>query len=284
MSTATIFTYTGHESFACRSYWLKKGFDFIEKGEYFSNPDATSKLGVGKNMVRSIKYWLKAFSLLEENSTDVIAKRIFSDDNGWDPFLEDINTIWLLHYLLVKGGYAKIYSDLFNDFRKRQFEFTFENFERFLSIKVQNVAEKSLKTDINVLKNSYTRPNRKQVNIEDSFSVFLQELNLIESISSGIYHFNTRPKDTLNNKVFFFAILDNFHNQASISFNGLATDKNSPGNVFCLTQGEIYNRIKQLTKDYDGVVFTDDAGIRELQIDKKYFNEYISVLDAYYHE
>lgn len=58
------FSFSGHESFQCRSLWLKKGYDFINSGKSFNDEDAVVILGVGKNMVASIRYWMKAFDLL----------------------------------------------------------------------------------------------------------------------------------------------------------------------------------------------------------------------------
>lgn len=58
---ALKYTFSGHESFPCKSLWLKKGFDFCQQGGSFSSPQAVVSLGVGKNMVTSINYWMKAF-------------------------------------------------------------------------------------------------------------------------------------------------------------------------------------------------------------------------------
>ena len=44
------YTFSGHESFPCKSLWLKKGYDFVVQGKNFNNPDAVIDLGVGKNM------------------------------------------------------------------------------------------------------------------------------------------------------------------------------------------------------------------------------------------
>src|SRR5688572_12512757 len=94
----TKYTFSGHESFHCRQLWLKKGFDYIKSGRSFTDPDAVVTLGVGKNMVTSIKFWLKAFNIIDagENLTE-FAKFIF-EDNGFDPYLEDDQSLWLLHY------------------------------------------------------------------------------------------------------------------------------------------------------------------------------------------
>ena len=59
-------------------------------------------LGVGKNMVYAIRYWLRSFGLTEDNEQVVsqLGKDIFAND-GFDPYCEDIGTLWLLHYHLV---------------------------------------------------------------------------------------------------------------------------------------------------------------------------------------
>src|SRR2546423_1123874 len=54
-----------HETFYPRSGWLKKGFDAASVDPMvFLRDDAPLRLGVGKNMARSIRYWCHAFKLL----------------------------------------------------------------------------------------------------------------------------------------------------------------------------------------------------------------------------
>ena len=188
----------------------------------------------------------------------------------------------MLHYLLVKTGYAKIYSDFFNDFRKQQIEFSFENFDRFLRIRQPDIAWNSLKSDINVLKNNYIRPSRKVDSIEDSFSVFLQELNLFDQVTPGMYHFNIRKKHSLDNRIILFSILENSYGGSSLSFDNLMFERNSPGSVFCLTQEELYSKIHEISSTEEGIVFTEDAGIRELQIKKEFDKNIYTILESYY--
>ena len=61
------YTFSGHESFQCRNLWLKKGYDYVNSGKSFSTLDAMVALGVGKNMVSSIRFWLKAFCIIDNN-------------------------------------------------------------------------------------------------------------------------------------------------------------------------------------------------------------------------
>ncbi len=46
MQDKTRYTFSGHESFYCKSLWLKKGYDFVSANKNFNNPGAVVDLGV----------------------------------------------------------------------------------------------------------------------------------------------------------------------------------------------------------------------------------------------
>jgi hypothetical protein len=75
---AIKYVFSGHDSFQCRQLWLKKGYDFLQQGKNFNDEDAVVQLGVGKNMVSSIRFWLKAFSIIV---TDTFGKRVGLSDS-----------------------------------------------------------------------------------------------------------------------------------------------------------------------------------------------------------
>lgn len=96
-------TFGRHETFSLRYGWLTKGFQaFKDNNGIFNSDEATVQLGVGKNMVNSIRYWLRAAQMLEMShdgpQATEIGKAIFSEQ-GWDPYLEDEATLWLIHWL-----------------------------------------------------------------------------------------------------------------------------------------------------------------------------------------
>lgn len=41
----TTYRFSGHESFPCKSLWLKKGYDFVVGGGDFNSPEAVTGLG-----------------------------------------------------------------------------------------------------------------------------------------------------------------------------------------------------------------------------------------------
>lgn len=112
--------FSGHESFACKSHWLKRGYDFVIADRNFNDDDAVVHLGVGKNMVASIRFWMKAIGLLQDNELNPIADYLFNDGNGQDPYIEDIGTLWLLHFMLINTQYATIYKTTFVDYHRQR--------------------------------------------------------------------------------------------------------------------------------------------------------------------
>ena len=92
--------FSGHDTFHCRQQWLLKGVELTDNKNLkgFSDlEEAILNLGVGKNMVQSIQYWLRAFGLIgEDKELKDIARLIFSKETGFDRYLEDEGTLWLL--------------------------------------------------------------------------------------------------------------------------------------------------------------------------------------------
>ena len=107
--------FSGHETFPVRFGWLKKCYDAVhaEASNPFKDENAISKFGVGKNMVVSMQYWAEATDTIKlQKFTDedgkktaklvpgLLGKSILSGD-GFDPYLENPSSIWLLHWHLI---------------------------------------------------------------------------------------------------------------------------------------------------------------------------------------
>jgi len=267
------FSFSGHEKFHCRQFWLKKGYDFLQAGKKFSDDDAVVALGVGKNMVNSIRYWMKAFDLVDENEQpNPFAHDLFGE-NGKDPYLEDDGTIWLLHYRLVTTGNATLYSLFFNEFRKERIEFTKEQLLNFLKRKCDEeritVSENSLNADIDVLIKTYLRPKKKTKNIEDDFSGLLIDFDLVQEFDKSgehaWYRVESKDRETIPLEIVLYAIIDQESGNVSISLRKLLNDDNSVGMVYALNESGLMKKIEAIIDQYSNIIFTDDAGIRELQ-------------------
>jgi len=282
------YTFSGHESFQCRHLWLKKGYDYINDGKSFNDEDAVVSLGVGKNMVSSIRFWMKAFGLLtsEDILTD-FAHKLLSND-GYDPYLEDEASLWLLHFHLVTKEFASTYSIIFNELRREKIEFTKDSYVAFVKRKSEleksfTSNPKTLQEDFSVLSKMYLRSDSHTKDKEDSFSGLLTELNLVKSYSKGRDEFfmienDERPE--IPDEVILYALLNNTNFDLSISLASIEQDYNSIGSVFALNRPGILSKIDSLASRYSYIIYRDQAGVKELQFKKKPKAE--SILDKYY--
>lgn len=295
-------TFSGHESFSCKQFWLKKGYDFIKSGSRFSDDTAVIKLGVGKNMVRSIRFWLYAFGISNDDKSTVseLGEFLFGEA-GKDIYLEDIASIWLLHYYLVSSKNASIYSFVFNEFRAGRTDFSKEQLHNFLKVRcLENSStpytENTIDRDIKVFIANYIKPGgKKRVKIEEAYSSLLHELNLLNVSPREVivlkdtgadkeirdfYSIRSAERKDLPFQIVLFSILDNPHYSKSISFIDLEVADNSPGRIFALSQSGLFNKIQEIAAYYKEITYSETAGNRTLQINSE-INKW-NVLNDYY--
>lgn len=288
MDDKVRYSFSGHESFYCKSLWLKKGYDFISENKDFNAPNAVVELGIGKNMVSSLRFWMRAFGLVDEGKPTLIADYLFDNKNGKDPYIEDLGTLWLLHYLLIKTDLASIYKLFFVDFHKeKNNEFTREQLQYFLKRKNNENGypnlynENTVRRDIGVLLQNYVMPQKEKPN--EDFSALLINLNLIKHSEDKIFsedktfYFNTKGKNELTSEIFLYAIIDDKKDEQIVSFDRLM----DLALIFCLTKSELIDILQLIVKKYPKVLrYTDDGGIKQLffleKIDKT------TVLETYY--
>jgi hypothetical protein len=282
-------TFSGHESFQCRQLWLKKGYDFLNKGLSFSKEDSVLELGVGKNMVVAIRYWLKAFGLAtsDDKLTD-LAHLIFNDENGFDPYLEDEATLWLLHFHLVSNGTASVYSLIFNELRKEKIQFQESN---FLNL-VNRVAEtrgantlnpKTISSDWGVFIKMYGKSDSTAKDVDEVSAGLLIDLNLLQSWKTGkieTFAITNSEREELSPAIVLYSILIGCEFETSIGFHQLLHESNSPGTIFALSPVGLQEKLIEITKQFEGITFNDQSGVKELQFRVK--QEPFEVLRKYY--
>ena len=280
--------FAGHETFHCKHFWLKKGYDFTSERNSFKENDAVVKLGVGKNMVSSIQFWMNAFGIYEEDEISEFGNNIFNND-GFDSFLEDEGSLWLLHYKLLSKNYSSIYKLAFINFRKTRIssEFTSKQLEDFISKLLisegVNFSQKSIENDVKVFIRNYVSLYKKGAkSLEDDFSSLLINLDIISIVPDShieglqVFKLLYNAKENLPSEVLLFSILDSFDGEMSIAVNDI---QNEISDLFlCNREGTEDKLIELQDKGY--IVYKDDSGRKEIQIKNK-LNKW-DVLKNYY--
>lgn len=280
-SSIERYVFSGHESFPCKTLWLKKGYDFIYGNNNFNAADAVVKLGVGKNMVASIRYWMKSFGLLKEGGLAEVAGLVFADNIGMDPYVEDLGTLWLLHYLLISSREATLYNLLFTRFQRERRIFERQHIVSFVKRymaengKLKNYNENTVKKDVAVLLQNYVQPMKAQA-MED-YSTLLIDLDLVRTTDGKQYIFNQEGKRLLPPDILMYAIIEEKKADNSIDYDTLQ----NIGLMFCLNDMELIADLLLLQERYPDVIrYSDTAGLRQVQFLRSV--ESLNVLRHYY--
>ena len=279
------YTFSGHESFPCKSLWLKKGYDYVVAGNDFNSPEAVIGLGVGKNMVASIRFWLKAFGITENDTITWLGDYLFDESKGKDKYLEDIATLWLLHFNLVFLEEATLYKMFFCGVQRERTHFEREQVLTYVKLRMVEANKMTLfnantvKKDIAVLLQNYTLPRKAQSN--EDFSSLLIDLDLIrQSSESKGYYFNVDGKRKVTKEIFLYGLLK-LKEQEGDNTIPFDTIQEKVGLVFCMPDFETMEMLKQLASQYSQYfVYSDVAGIKQVQFTKDL--DVKQVLDNYY--
>lgn len=279
------YTFSGHESFPCKTLWLKKGYDFVVQGRDFNAPEAVIHLGVGKNMVASIRYWLRVFGICKNDQPTRLGNYLFDDAKGKDKYIEDLATLWLLHFNLVFNQEATLYKLFFCGYQKGHTQFERDQIATYIKLEMieagkQNFFnENTVKKDVAVLLQNYALPRKAQSN--EDFSSMLIDLDLIRQNAEGKgYYFNIDGKRKVMKEIFMYALLALKEREGdnTISYE---TVQDEIGLAFCMQDHETIEMLKQLSRDYHKYIsYSDNAGIRMVQFIKDLDKE--QVLNDYY--
>lgn len=185
-----------HETFPLRYSWLPKGYTaFIDDPHVFERPDdATVTLGVGKNMVNAIRYWLQAARLLKREGREYertrLADLLLDEHSGYDPYLEDEATIWLLHWLIASNPeQATGWYWFFNCFHKPEFtaQQVGDALASFAKQAVRTkVAASTVRNEAGIILRMYSRSKvSTRTPLEESLDSPLSLLNLVTENPAG---------------------------------------------------------------------------------------------------
>lgn len=262
-----------HESFSIREGWLAKGIRTIkEDSKVFSSADATDILGIGTNMVKSLKYWMTATCLIEENNRSISLSKFGELIDKYDPYLEDNFSWWLIHLnmiLNIEDSY--IYNLFFNKctmkvFSKRDI---FEQISQILNNNKLEYNENILQDEVNMIIKTYSI-DEKIDNPENNFICPLSELNLIKKVDINAYE-RIRPDfRNLNYLIVYYLMVLLSEDKEYLSIDDLIKLDNSPAKILNLDKNLINEYLDEMKK-HDLIIINRTAGLNMIYFNKKLF-------------
>jgi len=284
MNAPYLSAFARHETFHPRYGWMRKAVvASTESKDVFLQPDASVTLGVGKNMVRAIRYWALAVRVLEEiplagrprlsGVTPSPLGQFLLGPNGVDPYLEEPVSLWLLHWQLVRrGSIAAAWYLAFNSFPHR--DFADELLVDWLTRSTRSgagttVARSSLEKDVSCLLRMYgPAPSDVPETLVSPFS----SLHLVDRTNEKpvAYRITYGPKSGLRPALVAISAMDLMRSvdaeARSIGIGRLASGAGSPGRAFGLSENEIASALEEIAAADVGLEVGLYAGARRMQL------------------
>ncbi|MGJ8723941.1 MAG: DUF4007 family protein [Roseibacillus sp.] len=254
--------FAGHETFHLRDGWLRKGLSIcdVPGEEGLLSPEAADILGVGSNMIKSIRHWLSATMLtngiLEAESGKVTERsELAKVIQEFDPYFQSEATWWALHVNLVNNSnFAFAWNWFFNDFKANRFEkaYCVESLKRSLEYNpsFRCPAQKTLEKDVSVILASYAQTiPRLDLTPEDTKDCPFLRLGLLTfSRESGFYipQFGMKsiPSTMLGYSVMASGAKDSSEDDkdyVSLSIGDAVSRRSGPGRALLMRPEELYD-------------------------------------------
>lgn len=262
-------SFSGHDKFDCKIDWIVKGLEAFHENHNIFEPseleNSITRLGLGVNMIKSLKHWMKNLELIDEKSLTYFGKTILE----YDPYIENIDVLWILHWNLVKN---KEKSTLYHRFFNKLYLFRFSkeellnDIDEWLRENDINLSLNTIKSDIDVFLKMYN--NSK----ENSFGLF-KDLNIL-SDNKGIYSLNTNSTAMINDQVFLYILIDYLntfkYENSSVSIDDLQKGEISIQKSLCMNENSFFIKINNLGKMTNGKLsYSEASGIRQIYIHEK---------------
>jgi len=251
------YIFSGHDKFDCKVEWLSKALRYNKP--LVVNDEIIMHLGLGSNMIKSLNHWNKVFEI--DNFKELLKEK--------DPFFESLETLWILHFNLVKN--ATLYYLFFNKMNFYKF-----NKDDIFNYTINFIKENNLKISENTIKND----------IDVFFRIYsdlFKELNLIKKYEN-FYKLNIKTKNEISDKLFLYFLADFIEiikAKNSISLFTLQNANFSLQKSLVMSESALIDKLYRLEKISNGIfVYNESATLREVYILKN-FNKKEFLEDVY---
>lgn len=271
---------SGHESFTCRYTWLPKVVHHLSRNNrlFSKEEEAMVKLGVGKNMVRSIRFWALAAGVIVNNGKDSghqltsFAEKLLGA-NGFDPFLEDTRTLWLIHWKLATNVQNPLlaWDYLLNSWHEPEIiaAGVIKALKKEALKEHDSLSSVTIAQHFDCFLHTYIPTKARKGHLqEDNLDCPLVELSLIVKVGERpseqtvgkhepIYAFRREQKPEITSELFLYCLnsfwRERHPTEATLPFREVAHGHGSPGQVFKLPEEDVRTRLENLDRLSAGI-------------------------------
>jgi hypothetical protein len=266
--------------------WIPKAVREINaRRDPLSDSDnGIASLGLGKNMVESLRCWIEAFGVANRGQEGweltTIGKKIFGPD-GLDRNLDDPASSWVLHWLICTNAKAPLWAweCMFNRWLASEFTAAevLEVFTRQAASGAKAMSPVTLKQHWEVFLHTYRPPRGGRG--DDQLDSALSVLGLIREVGERpnaagkwepLYSFDTGPKVGISQELFTYFIHDWWNSahehEQTVTLREVVSGARSPGRILKMQESEILRRLTDLTRRQPKIFeIIESASLRQLR-------------------
>lgn len=243
----------GHESFVLREGWLTKGLKAVNDNSrvFFENGGADA-LGVGTNMAKSIRYWLRTSELTKESQKDGVTLTELGNlilQN--DPYFEDIFSLWVVHSNICRNfRLATSWNIFFNNIDVTSFRR--DELVSMMTESVINITgdttppERSVTDDCSAIVQMYTENNDISHDPEDKKNSPFSALGLLKKVDSSAFEKQHPAIDAIDPLLIQYVVGEKLREEGVLSIDEIVTGYNMPGKIFNLNRVSVNEYLDQL--------------------------------------
>jgi hypothetical protein len=198
-----------------------------------------------------------------------------------DPFLEDIQTLWLLHWVMATQPHPPMFawSFLLNDWQQEISRTrVLQAFKREASIQHEReLSEVTLAQHLDMFLHTYIPARGKKGEVvEDALDSPFTELELLQRSgydeklgqpgkAEPVYVFRRDPKLEIGDMLFAWCVFDfwksRHQSEQTLPFGEVVAGRGSPGQIFKLPEDDIRARLESIERNSDGRLIYDDSAM-----------------------
>lgn len=273
----------GHETFGIREGWINKGIAAVhDNPRVFSENAGADALGVGTNMAKAIRYWLRAAGLIENRKDGSYLTEFGDIIYEMDPYIENVFTLWIIHIHiavnkeLATSWYLFFMTDTLSEFTK---DMMFMEMKRLIELytEKEDLSERSIGDDCTVLLHMYGNVHAKEDPEEKKKSPF-SELGLLKQ--EGKWYKKITPKlQYLSSYVVWYVLNQMLCKDSQVSIQKLLESPESPGKLLNLGRVELNHYLDILEEQ--GVITVNRTAGLDMVYEKKR-EDSLNIIRQYY--
>ena len=223
-----------------------------DNSRVFSENGGADALGVGTNMAKSIRYWLRTAELTKESQRDGVTltelgNLIFRNDS----YFEDIFSLWVIHANICRNfRLATSWYVFFNNLDVTSFKR-----DELISMMTENIISitgdttppmRSITDDCAAILQMYTENSDPSPDPEEKNTSPFSVLGFLNRIDPNTFEKQHPAMDSINPLLILYVIANKLREEGVLSIDDIVSGDNMPGKVFNLNRVSVNEYLDQL--------------------------------------